>query len=216
MHDFIAVVTPLLLHMIFSEVIVIIFGGRLDAASCTMAASAVVIPVAAWMYYRDCKSGRIDKCRDKDKVEESRKTKQKVVFGMGCFIFGGFLNLAWSGLLNLAHIQDVFSNQTQEALLAGEAAVQVVGLGILVPIAEELVFRALIYNRMKRCVSVKQAVILSALLFAVYHGNPIQMIFAFPMAVALAVVFERGKLFVFPLLFHMGANLTAIILNFFL
>lgn len=203
MRDFISIVTPLLLHMVLSELTAMVLGTQLDAASCTMVSSVIVIPIAAWMYYRDCKAETRDAC-----------SARPVVFGIFCFIAGGIMNLAWSGILNLIHIQNYFSNQTQEALLGGEIPVQILGLGVLVPIAEELIFRALIYGRMKRLLPVKQAVVLSALLFAVYHGNLIQMIFAFPMALALAAIYERGKLFVFPVLFHSGANLTAIILNF--
>ena len=63
--------------------------------------------------------------------------------------------MVWSGILNLIQIGEIFSNSTQEALLASEMALQIVGLGILVPIGEELIFRGLIYNRMKQMLSVK-------------------------------------------------------------
>ena len=137
-------------------------------------------------------------------------------FGLLCFAAGGLMNLAWSGVLNLLQVTEHFSNQQQELLFAGDYLVQILGLGVVVPLSEELIFRGLTYRRMRRLFPVRTAVILSALLFAVYHGNVVQMLFAFPMAVALAMVFERGKLFAFPLLFHMGANLTAIFFNFFL
>ena len=123
--------------------------------------------------------------------------------------------MAWSGILNLIQIGEIFSNSTQEALLASEMVLQILGLGILVPIGEELIFRGLIYNRMKQMLSVKMSIFFSSLLFALYHGNPIQMIFSFPMALALTAVYEHGKLFLFPVLFHMGANLTAVFANFF-
>lgn len=208
MREFLSVVTPLLLHMILSELSVLFFGTWLDSTSCTAIAAAAVIPAAVWMYRKDRKAGRMG--------EDSGQKGNVFLFGVFCFAAGGLLNVAWSGILNLMRIGDHFSNQTQEALLAGSAVVQVLGLGILVPVAEELIFRGLIYNRMKGFLSIRQSVVLSSLLFAVYHGNPIQMIFAFPMALALTGVFERGKLFVFPVLFHMGANLTAVFMNFFL
>lgn len=199
-----SIVTPLLLHMAVSECVAILFAGRMDVTSCTALTSILVIPAALWWYAKDAEwRGKTEK----------RSRGWCIAFGCFCLAGGGALNVVWSGIMNLFSVQDHFSNAAQESLLAAQAVVQVIGLGILVPAAEELIFRGLIYERMKRFFSVKTAVILSALLFAVYHGNPIQMIFAFPMAVVLAAVMEQGKSPVFPILFHMGANLAAVFVN---
>lgn len=236
-----SLLTPMLLHMFMQQLSLILSGGRLDATACTAVAAVLTIIPAALMYRRDRLSGfaagteakpktaaRPDggyswkKCNDqKERERRTGRNRQEALtmhsirFAVLCFVAGGILNLAWSGILNMLHINEVFSNEVQEQLLAGQIAVQLVGLGLLVPVAEELIFRALIYNRMKRVLTVRQAIFFSALLFAVYHGNPVQMIFAFPMALALAWVYEHGKLFLFPVLFHTGANLTAVLMNFF-
>ncbi len=230
MGEILGLITPLLLHMVVSELSVMLLGSRFDSATCTTIAALVVIPAAFLMYRRDSgnfntKAGQIQpgQVQQEHRINEKEHAggggrsleKRKLIgFGIFCFVAGGVLNILWSGILNMLHISEIFSNQTQEALLKSEMLVQILGLGVLVPVAEELIFRALIYTRMKCFFPVKAAVILSAALFAIYHGNPIQMIFAFPMAVILAVVYEHGKLFVFPVIFHMGANLTAVFLNF--
>ena len=206
MNGFISMVTPLLLHMAVAGAVASLSAGRLDATSATALTALLVIPVALWSYIRD---------RKWKQQRQKRSRKWCIVYGAFCFVAGGVLNFAWSGILNLFHIQDYFSNATQESLLAALAAVQLAGLGVLVPVAEELIFRGLIYERMKRFFSVKVSVLLSSLLFALYHGNPIQMIFAFPMAVVLAVVMQQGKSILFPILFHMGANLAAVCANLF-
>lgn len=199
-------VTPLLLHMAVSGAVALFSAGRMDVTSATALTALLVIPAALRSYIRD---------RKWKPQGQKRSRKWRIVYGAFCFAAGGALNFAWSGILNLFHIQDYFSNAAQESLLAARAAVQLAGLGLLVPLAEELIFRGLIYERMKRFFSVKVSVVLSALLFALYHGNPIQMIFAFPMAVALAVVMEHGGSLLFPVLFHMGANLAAVCANIF-
>lgn len=232
MGEILGLITPLLLHMVVSELSVMLLGSRFDSATCTTIAALVVIPAAFLMYRRDSgnfntKAGQIQpgQVQQEHRINEKKQVsgsgsgksleKRKLIgFGIFCFVAGGVLNILWSGILNMLHVSEVFSNQTQEALLHSEMMIQILGLGVLVPVAEELIFRALIYTRMKCFFPVKAAVILSAALFAIYHGNPIQMIFAFPMAVILAVIFEHGKLFIFPVIFHMGANLTAVFLNF--
>lgn len=206
----ISLAVPMLLHMILSDVSVILLGSSGSVTLCTTVSAVLTIPIAAWLFWKDRRSMQAD--TDAADREQSPIWK-KISFGGFCFLAGGILNIVWSSVLTLLRISEIFSNATQEALLASELALQVVGLGLLVPLAEELIFRGLIYKRMKQLLSVPLAVFFSALLFAVYHGNPIQMIFAFPMALALAVVYERGKSFVFPVLFHIGANLIAILVN---
>lgn len=206
MNGFFSMVTPLLLHMAVSGAVASFSAGRMDVTSATALTALLVIPIALWSYGRD---------RAWKRQEQKRGRNWRIAYGIFCFAAGGVLNFVWSGVLNLFRIQEYFSNAAQESLLAAQAAVQLVGLGLLVPLAEELIFRGLIYERMKRFFSVKVSVLLSALLFALYHGNPIQMIFAFPMAVALAVVMEHGGSILFPVLFHMGANLAAVCANIF-
>ena len=226
-----SLIIPMILHMLLSDAAVILVGQSGDATLCTTLAAVLTIPVAVCMFYWDKKRGittgndgqnvsgyrinRNDRAESEKCQGELNRNNRQIFFGILCFMAGGILNMAWSGILNLIQIGEIFSNSTQEALLASEMALQIVGLGILVPIGEELIFRGLIYNRMKQMLSVKMSIFFSSLLFALYHGNPIQMIFSFPMALALTAVYEHGKLFLFPVLFHMGANLTAVFANFF-
>lgn len=207
---------PMLLHTILSEASVLLLGNSGNATLCTTAAAVLTIPIAAAMFFKDQNKRRsqnnTDTKKSDTKAAEST-VKNSVLFGAFCLAAGGVLNIIWSGVLNLLQIGSFFSNAAQEALLASELVLQIVGLGLIVPIAEELVFRALIYNRMKAMLSVRMSVFFSALLFAVYHGNPIQIIFAFPMALVMAALYEHGQNFAFPVLFHVGANLTAVLVN---
>lgn len=207
---------PMLLHMILSEVSVLLLGNSGNAALCTTAAAILTIPPAAVMFFKDQNKRRSQNNTIDEKKSDTtaaRMVKNRALFGVFCFTAGGVLNIIWSGVLNLLQIGSFFSNTVQEALLASELVLQIAGLGLIVPIAEELIFRALIYNRMKTMLSVRMSVFFSALLFAAYHGNPIQIIFAFPMALVMAAVYEYGQHFAFPVLFHMGANLTAVLVN---
>ncbi len=206
MKGIMGLITPLLLHMIISEVTVLLAGHHLDAACCASLAALLMLPIAFWMQKKQKREGSAAAVR-------LLMGRQFVTAAGLCFVGGGILNLLWSGVMNLFQITEKFSNAAQEQLLGSQILIQIVGLGFLVPLAEEMIFRGLIYRRMKLWFPAFLSVILSALLFAVYHGNPIQMIYAFPMAVILAVLLEKGKSMVFPVLFHMGANLAAVILN---
>ena len=74
------------------------------------------------------------------------------------------------------------------------------------PLCEELCFRWLMYGRIRRCMGTKLAIFTTALFFGVFHGNPVQGVYAFIMGLVMAVVYERTGAFLTTLLFHVGAN----------
>jgi hypothetical protein len=206
LYDYFKLFSPLLCHMVISEVVAIVAGPWLDTTACTTLVALFVIPAALWMYAGD-------RNKSAQPVEKRSWRHTDFRFALCCLLGGGVLNLLWSGILNALQIGTYFSNETQEQLLAGAFVLQLVGLGVLVPLSEELIFRGLIYQRMKRLLPWWASAVLASAIFALYHGNPIQIIFAFPMALALIWTLEHGHSLRYPVLFHMGANLTAVLLN---
>lgn len=85
--------------------------------------------------------------------------------------------------------------------------------GIVSPLAEELVFRGIIYNRMKKYFSVLQAILFSALLFGIYHGNLVQGIYGFIIGILIACTYEKLGGFLYPILFHAAANVTVYVIS---
>lgn len=79
--------------------------------------------------------------------------------------------------------------------------------GIISPLAEEVVFRGIIYNRMRRQYPMYLAIIVSGILFGAYHGNVVQGIYGACMGILMAYVYERMGSFLIPYLFHAAANL---------
>ena len=72
--------------------------------------------------------------------------------------------------------------------------------GILSPIAEEVVFRGLVYNRLYRFFGLPFAVIGSSLLFGAYHGNMVQASYGFILGLFMAIIYERYGSFLVPVL----------------
>ena len=86
--------------------------------------------------------------------------------------------------------------------------VGVILYGIVSPLAEEAVFRGLIYNRMKRCFPLPAAMILSSLLFGCYHGNMVQALYGTLLGILIAYTYEKYASFTVPVLFHGTANIV--------
>ena len=193
-----------------------------DSALCTTLTAILVIPPVLWMYRGDEKPAvnRLKSVAEQDTKKELDDKENggptltwRIFMGIACFVSGGILDRVWSQVLLWLRVQDYFSNQTQEQLLASQLAVQIIGLGILVPVAEELIFRGLLYARIRRMLPVWASVLTASVIFALYHGNMIQILFAFPMAIILTLLYEKGKWISYPILFHMGVNLTTVVLG---
>ena len=107
-----------------------------------------------------------------------------------------------------------FSNAVQEELFAGEIWVQVIGMGLITPAVEELIFRGLFYQRLREAIPRGYAIMITAVIFALWHQNPIQILYAFPMGLLLQLFYELCGSLKAPILFHMGANLISILVEY--
>lgn len=85
--------------------------------------------------------------------------------------------------------------------------------GVVSPLAEEIVFRGIVYSRMKKIFSAASAVVLSALLFGLYHGNAVQGIYGFLMGMLIAYTFEKCGGFLYAFLFHAVANVSVYVIT---
>ena len=83
------------------------------------------------------------------------------------------------------------------------------------PIVEELMFRGVIYRRLRRMAGVIPSAIIVSLLFGVYHGNWIQAPYAFLLGLACVYVYERYKSIIAPMILHGTANFVAVLITFF-
>lgn len=198
-----AMVTPLFLHFFVLQTVVLFLGAYCDPAELTGITAALLIPIALVLYRKE-----IRQYQDR----ERRKMDLRELIGIAVFGIAASQIVTW--LINIAGVTKYFSNETQEALFAGKFFVQLLGTGICVPITEEVLFRGLIYQRMRRTVGMGWAMLLSSVLFAVYHGNLVQMIYAFPMALLLCGVYEKCDSIKGPIVLHMAANLAAVAINF--
>ena len=99
--------------------------------------------------------------------------------------------------------QDIASRQFGVAFGAG-----IVIYGILSPLAEEIVFRGLIYNRMKRYFNSVLSIVVCGILFGGYHGNLVQGIYGCILGIAITFSYELFGNFAAPVLFHSLANLS--------
>ncbi|MDP4091239.1 MAG: type II CAAX endopeptidase family protein [Bacillota bacterium] len=78
---------------------------------------------------------------------------------------------------------------------------------VLIPIFEEIFFRGIIFNELRSRINVTAAVILQALIFGVFHGNILQGIYTFMLAIILALVYIWTRSIWSNIIVHITYNL---------
>ena len=86
-------------------------------------------------------------------------------------------------------------------------------MGIVAPIAEEMIFRWLIYLRLRDHFSVLFSAVISAAFFGIYHGNVLQAVYAFVLGGIFAWFLEMGGNKWTSVLMHIGANTWILIFS---
>ncbi len=89
----------------------------------------------------------------------------------------------------------------------------VISTAVLPALAEEIVFRAYVQGAL-RCCGTTASVVLSALLFALFHGNILQVPFAFLMGLILGWLFARTGSILPSVLLHFFNNLMAVVMDY--
>ena len=116
-------------------------------------------------------------------------------------------------LIDICGLNELFPaySDLSENLVAGQPVwLQLLTIGILAPIAEELVFRGLIFARLKEWMKPWLAMMLSALIFGAYHGNIVQFVYAFFMGLILALIYYRTGTLLTCIAAHVVANLWSL------
>ncbi len=103
-----------------------------------------------------------------------------------------------------------------ETFFAGRLFYELLGSCLVIPVAEELLFRGVVYQRLKLLcpespAGGRIAMFLSALLFGLVHFNLVQFVYAAGIGLVLALLYEKSGFLYVPVLGHIAANLVAVL-----
>jgi len=90
---------------------------------------------------------------------------------------------------------------------------QILAIGIVGPILEEVIFRGLIFNQLRKNIPLVYAVILQSALFGITHLNIIQGTYAFFIGILMALSLVWSRSLLLPTAIHIGMNLAGIFLS---
>jgi len=84
---------------------------------------------------------------------------------------------------------------------------------LMAPVLEEIVFRGLMYTRLKKGLPVIVAAVVTSLAFGIAHGTVIWAIYTFVFSMVLIWVFEKFQSLTACILLHMAYNLSGMALS---
>ena len=111
---------------------------------------------------------------------------------------------------------DAFASfeESSSLIYSANIVVQILVTSIAAPLVEELLFRGIVYKRLRTIMNITPAMIISAALFGLVHGNMVQFIYAFLIGLIFAFVYEKFKTIWAPIILHASANLLSVIITF--
>lgn len=156
----------------------------------------------------------ITRANESMKLMHIRKdpVKTYVFLALSCLgaVVGLNLLMSLSGLTSLSEsYQAVAQEQYSANLLMG-----ILCYGLVTPFAEEILFRGIIYNCLRRNMTVKMSIFISSMIFGMYHMNSVQGIYAFLIGCVIAYAYEYFGDFRVAVAIHMLANVLVYCLSY--
>ena len=145
-----------------------------------------------------------------------KRSEKNLNFAEGALIF--FIGIGFSQFVNiLVALFQNFLNYQQyqetmdEITLGKKLLILILWMGIVAPLAEEMIFRWLIYLRLRDYMKRGAAIIISAAFFGIYHMNLIQAVYAGILGAVFAYFLDiTGSIWASALL-HMGSNIWSLV-----
>ncbi len=127
--------------------------------------------------------------------------------GAGFSQFANMLIGVLQSVLNYEEYQD-----SMDQMMAGKQMwFLILCMGIIAPLAEEIVFRWLIYLRLRDYMRMGAAAVISGLIFGIYHGNLVQAVYAGLLGMVFAYFLDISGCLWSSVLLHMGANIWSLV-----
>ena len=173
----------------------------------TAATNIVLMPIFALLLRSDNKKRKLERGFS----YRTAQTKSLLLMGIMGMTAAVSVNVIVS-LSGLAYFSPKYQ-QVSQMIYSGGLFMEIVSAVIAAPILEELLFRGMIYARLRDLCGAKWAIIISAAFFGIFHGNLVQFVYAFIIGLMLAYVYEKLKTIWAPIVFHVGANLISVLIT---
>lgn len=207
------VIYPIGMYYVVSSIVYFLIGVLIGNEPETymlrqMLCGACTIPVT-WSFYRE-----IQKLEDVVYGREKTFINCRMVWNViVSLLTGAMFGIAVNNFIAMTPLIQVSEgfHEANSSFFAGGVIFELLGSCLVIPIAEELLYRGVVYKRLRLLVDVLPAILLSALVFGLMHGNMVQLLYAGILGLLLVYLMQStGKLYA-PILGHIAANVMAVV-----
>ena len=171
----------------------------------TGAAALCTIPLTAILFRKDRK---LEKDLGIGPAQRAPLKKYWMILVFG--ILGTVGVTCLSAMAQAVMYDEAYASAAQ-SMYSASFPVQVLALGIIVPAAEELMFRGIMFERYRENRNFWYSALWSSLFFSIMHTNTIQMVYSFLLGVLLSYLYERFGSLRAPMLMHIVLNTGALV-----
>ncbi len=128
-------------------------------------------------------------------------------------------NSAWNELIynkGLLNLYKLFIIQDALVMIRNTIFINIISIitmVVVVPFFEEILFRGLVFNKLRAVMPVWVAIVLQALLFGIIKGNVTSAICAFIIGLLLGIIFMVTKSIWLPVLIHAILNISTMLIK---
>ena len=172
-----------------------------------MISSGATIPFLVSLYKQDMYAENV--VFGKRKAEPTKWLIQIALTAISAGAFGVALN-NFIAMTPLVEVSTGFQT-ANESFFAGGIWAEILASCVVVPIAEEVLFRGCVLKRVTTMADEKLGILCSALLFGVIHVNLVQFVYAALLGGLLAGIVVKTRKVSLAVIGHAAANLIAIL-----
>ena len=195
------ILTPLLIEWIVSGFVYLVFPTIVNVGVLEVTAiSAVFTSIVIWGLYKT-------ELHWSEYGELQREDLREL------FLLGVAASVAFNGVVFLSGITKVSESYkyVADGIYHSHIIVQILTSCILSPLMEELVYRGMVFRRMRQKVSFVPSLIISSIIFGVMHGNLVQGIYACLVGIVLGICYEHYKTLKAPYVLHIVVNFASLL-----
>ena len=146
-----------------------------------------------------------------DARPETRDMWFGLSFGAGFLVVSSLVILALSQIEAFQQQINNYNQVISNPIIEGNLLMTVLGVGIIVPIVEEAMYRGMILGELAKAFPVGVAIAVQGVLFGLMHGNVVQLSFAVPLGVLLGYCVHKTQTLWVGIAAHVAMNTVSVL-----
>ena len=149
-------------------------------------------------------------------MESSRSIKRVLLTCLIMIAAGVIIQIVFSNLLNLVFyflpdLGQKYSNMVEQ-MVVRPGVMQILYVAVLAPVVEELIFRLGIMGLAGKWLPFAVANVIQAVLFGLYHWNPVQSVYAFLLGMIIGYAVHKSGDVRYGMLLHIAINVSGLLI----